>query len=184
MGGHAAIYGLFSLLFGSGLAFAFCFACPGFGSGGWGDFFAGLGEGGFDGFPGGVEGSLAEGEVAEIDGLATDGEAGGGFGGFEELAAAPSGVVIDFAEHGVADHVEADFVPGARGEIGREACEDDGFIGAFVVIVVTLDGDGLGRDHDACHVVLDGIDAEAGGACAFELELVFDGEVLEFIGEA
>ena len=75
------------------LGFGFSFA---FGNGG--DFFAGLGEFGFHVFPGGVEGGFVDGEVAEVDGLAGAGEAGGGFGGGEEGVAAPGGEVIDLAE--------------------------------------------------------------------------------------
>ena len=165
-------------LFGFGLAFAFSFGCGG------GDFFAGLWEGGFHFFPFGVEGGFVDGEVAEVDGLAGAGEAGGGFWGGEEGIAAPGGHVVDLAEEGVADHFHADFVPGAGLEFDGEDGVGDGFVGAFVVVVVAAEGDGVGGDVDAGHVVFDGVDGEAGGFGAFEFEFVFDDEIRDLVGHA
>ncbi len=125
-----------------------------------------------------------DGEVAEVDGLAGAGEAGGGFGGGEEGVAAPSGEVIDLAEEGVANHFHADFVPGAGLEFDGEDGVGDGFVGAFVVVVVAAEGDGVGGDVDAGHVVFDGVDGEAGGFGAFEFEFVFDDEVGDGAGHA
>jgi hypothetical protein len=163
---------------GLGFGLAFAFGCGG------GDFFAGLGEFGFHVFPGGVEGGFVDGEVADVDGLATAGETGGHFLGSEEGVAAPGGEVVDLAEEGVADHFHADFVPGAGLKLDGEDGVGDGFVGAFMVVVVAADGDGVRGDVDAGHVVLDGVDAEAGGFGAFELEFVFDDEVGDFVGHA
>lgn len=163
-------------LFGFGLGFAFC--CRG------GDFFAGLGEFGFHGFPSWVEGGLVDGEIAEVDGLTAAGEARSGFLGGEEGITAPGGHVVDLAEEGIADHFHADFVPGAGFEFGWEDGVGHGFVGAFVVVVVAADGDGVGGDVDAGHVVLGGVDGEAGGFGAFELEFVFDDEVRDGTGHA
>ena len=125
-----------------------------------------------------------DGEVAEVDGLAGAGEAGGGFGGGEEGVAAPGGEVIDLAEEGVANHFHADFVPGAGLEFDGEDGVGDGFVGAFVVVVVAAEGDGVGGDVDAGHVVFDRVDGEAGGFGAFEFEFVFDDEVGDGAGHA
>jgi len=113
------VWGL--LCFG-GAGFAFAFAL----GGGFGDVFAGPGEGGFHFVPLGIQGGGAEGEVAEAGGLTEGGE------------------VVDLGEHGVADHFEADFMPGADLELVGEDGEGDCFVGAFVVVVIAADGNGGG----------------------------------------
>ena len=146
--------------------------------------FSRLWQGGFHGIPLRVLSSFANGQITKIHGLPTDSEAGCKLGGFEQFAAAPGDEIINLAEHAVADHFQADFVPGAGRQLGGEPGKDDGLVRTFMVVVIARNGHGRWRDHDAGHVIFDGVDGEAGAFSAFKFEFVLDDEILKFVRQS
>ena len=147
-------------------------------------FFARFWKGGLDAGPVGIQGGLGNFQITEVHGLPANGEARRHTVLFKQVVAAPSGVVVHLSKHGIAHHFHADGVPGPGLNWSGEPSKYYGLIGTVVVVVVFLDRDGLGRDHDPRHVIFHRVDGETGALCSLEFHFVFDHEVGQFVWQS